>query len=347
MTSISRISSNGFATKPRRRDKRNFHDFELDGLSPRAHFGLYRCSFQRSSTVNLRSCHTVFFCESHSISAIDLENIIMPSTPPTPGKSELERVLPHLQKDYQNVNGRPFNHFFCPILFRDEPVDLCMGHIINRDIPRSSRKRVVQRKDVDSFYGKAFESDFVALAQVRDKKIQDVVFDPDLNKKLRPKIFAGNEECDYHSARGHKTPDQTAIVMRYKDGRIWDIVLHKKPPDFVAQAEEKWNVVVEHDCRVPAVVSLIKAAYLTLFRLLGYRYVLSASGYDVGHDILGSFFRRFHDKSAAEARHAAAAYFKPYIHMVRPVAEFSGPPSLGTIEDRHLFACFGTSLCLI
>jgi hypothetical protein len=30
-----------------------------------------------------------------------------------------------LRSDYQTVVGKPFSHFYCPILFLDEDVDLC------------------------------------------------------------------------------------------------------------------------------------------------------------------------------------------------------------------------------
>jgi hypothetical protein len=261
---------------------------------------------------------------------------------PDADQSTIEKRLESLRQDYQSVEGKFFNHFFCPILFKDEPAELCMGHIINRQIADSSRRCVVQRKDVDSFFGKTFECDFVTLAQASTKNVHDVVFDPKLNKKLKPKIFAGDEQCDYHAARGHQAADQTGVVLEHKDGKLWDIVLHKAP-DEVVQPGKKWSVVVDHDCRVQAVASLIKAAHLTLFDMLGYRYALSAGGFEVGYNILGGFYREFCDKSTAEAKRAAADYFKKYIHMVRPVASWTGAPPLGTIEDRRLSVCFGTS----
>jgi hypothetical protein len=69
--------------------------------------------------------------------------------------------LSALRADYETVTGRPFSHFYCPILFRDEPVDLCQAHIAA--FHDSSRAGTVQRADVDNFVGSVFEADFVAM----------------------------------------------------------------------------------------------------------------------------------------------------------------------------------------
>ena len=72
------------------------------------------------------------------------------------------KKLERLGLDYEEVSGRPFDHFFCPILFRDEDVELCKGHIVGQVF--GGRERwTVQRKDVDNFYGTAFEADFAHI----------------------------------------------------------------------------------------------------------------------------------------------------------------------------------------
>jgi len=76
---------------------------------------------------------------------------------------EVEHKLETLRNDYQELTGKQFLHFFCPILFRDENAAICRAHIVNSAFPDSCRKWTLQRSDVDSFYGSAFESDFVHL----------------------------------------------------------------------------------------------------------------------------------------------------------------------------------------
>lgn len=125
----------------------------------------------------------------------------------------------HLRKDYAAINGSPFESFYCPILQTDEETELCMGHIVNESIPNSSRKRVVQRKDINGFYGAVVEADFATLIQARGKGLLGAVFDTTLSKKVRPKMMLNGEECQYHAYVGDKPgPMQSAVLLANHDG---------------------------------------------------------------------------------------------------------------------------------
>jgi hypothetical protein len=257
---------------------------------------------------------------------------------------DVERHLPHLQKGYTAVSGSPFKHFYCPILQADEETELCMGHIVNESIPNSCRKCVVQRKDVDGFYGSVVEADFATLIQAMGKGLLESVFDPVLSKKVRSKFMLNGKECRYHTYVGDEpAPTQSAVLLDNGEGGERRIVLHMPPDAVTAAQDQDWQLVVEGDHRIPAIASLIKAAYLTLFRLLGYKYALSLAGRYVGLDILGKFFLDNRHKPPAEAKKAAQAYFAQFAPMVRPIEGYSGTPPLGTIEDRQVKACFSSS----
>jgi hypothetical protein len=101
--------------------------------------------------------------------------------------------------------------------------------------------------------------------------------------------------------------------------------------------------LIEMDGRVAALVSLIKAAHLSLFHLLGYRYALKAAGLSVGHDVLGDFYLANRDKGKEGVRAAARTYFRQYIHMVRPIDRVEGTPPRGTVDDRAVNVCLGSS----
>jgi hypothetical protein len=257
---------------------------------------------------------------------------------------EIRRNLAVLQADYTRVNGSPFRHFFCPILHKDEPTELCMGHIVSQKLPNCCRARVVQRKDVDGFYGEVAEPEFATLIQARSATLKDVVFDPELRKKMRPKITVDGQEIEHYPFRGHTVPPQHAgFVLEHKEGGELKVVLRKSRDEVLADLTKDWKVVVERDCRIASVASLIKAAYLTLFRVLGYRYALSAGGIYVGYNILGDFFRAISGKPAAEAKAEADVYFRQFVNMVRPIHEFGGTAPLGTVEDNVAMACAGSS----
>jgi hypothetical protein len=93
--------------------------------------------------------------------------------------------LESLRTDYVQVQGRPSVHFFCPVLFRDEDVALCQAHIVNRAFSGSARSWTVQRKDVDSFYGSAFEADFLAIQYHEGLTPDEVLGNRELSRKFR------------------------------------------------------------------------------------------------------------------------------------------------------------------
>jgi hypothetical protein len=187
-------------------------------------------------------------------------------------------------------------------------------------------------------------ADFATLIQARGKGLLGAVFDPPLSKKVRPRVTLNGEECRHHAYVGDKpAPTQSLVLLENGDGAERRIVLHLPPDTVTAAKGQNWRLVIEGDYRIPAIASLIKAAYLTLFRLLGYRYALSPAGRYVGRDILGRFFLENRHKSPAEAKKAAQSYFAEFAPMVRPLKGYSGTPPLGTIEDRQVKACFSSS----
>jgi hypothetical protein len=257
---------------------------------------------------------------------------------------DIRKQLDHLKKDYLVVQGKPFEHFFCPMLLKDEDVQLCMGHVVNEKIPNSSGIRVVQRHDVDSFYGTVFESDFITILKAQAAKPEDALFDHDLNKRLKPQFVVDGEVCPHYVYQGTTLPpEHTAIQLEHPDREAIHLVLKKRPGDFMADCAKNWEIVIERDCRITALVSCIKAAYLTLFRLLGYRYALAGAGIEVGHNILGNFYSQHCHMSVDEARTEARRWFRPYVNMMRPIDNFSGTAPRGTIEDGVAMVCFGSS----
>lgn len=122
------------------------------------------------------------------------------------------------------------------------------------------------------------------------------------------------------------------------DGQLIQLGLKMSPEDVLAATGQKWEIAISKDVRVPALVSLIKAAHLTLFQMLGYRYALSAGGYFVGRQILGEFFLQNRNKPRPDVLKSAHSFFQEFTHMVRPV-QSSGIDFQGTITDKRLLIC--------
>lgn len=237
-----------------------------------------------------------------------------------------------LRSDFEEVTGAPFEHFYCPILYRDEPVELCKAHIVNRVFEGAPRAWTVQRKDVDNHFGSKFESGFTALADYEDIMAQGGLTEKRLPSQFKTRVLAGSEEIPYFSAR--KPPGPEFTPLRVSDRHPW-IFLRRTPDEVDGLLDDRWCIETTADLSVSVAVSLIKSAHLTLFDLLGYRYALSCGGHLVGAEVLGSLFRATVSSSVRDAEEKARSILKEWAHVVRPMK--GGVWGVGgTITDRSL-----------
>jgi hypothetical protein len=250
-------------------------------------------------------------------------------------KSKLER----LRSDYEQLKGRPFTYFYCPILFRDEQTDLCRAHIINRAFRDSPRAWTIQRSDVDSFYGSNFEADFITIQyRTENWSPSEVIVDSALSKRFSPKILIDKIPVEHFVAQGVVPKDYTEVEIE-SSGRSVQLGLKMHPRDFIVALDKDWEIEINLDVRLPAIVSLIKAAHLSLFEMLGYQYALSAGGYFIGRQILGEFFlQNDKNKHKSEIVESALSFFDEFKHMVRPVQSLPFDAQ-GTITDNLLLLC--------
>ena len=65
--------------------------------------------------------------------------------------------LEQLKADFESVGGKPFEHFYCPILHVDEDVPPIKGHVVPESL--GGRAMVLQRPDVDNGFGSFFEAE--------------------------------------------------------------------------------------------------------------------------------------------------------------------------------------------
>jgi hypothetical protein len=246
-----------------------------------------------------------------------------------------------LRADYAAVRGRPFRNFYCPILFRDEAVNLRMGHVINEAFGASDRHTTVQRTDIDNFFGSVFEADFALFAAQGDRAAVDVLADRRLSRKLRPRILIDGRPVDHYLPAGTVPSTHSEMSIERHGGAPVRLAIKVEPSDTLTASHRNLEIRIQRDVRLPALVSLLKAAHLSLFRLIGYRYALAASGHFMGWHVLGRYAAENMtlDRSAALAN--AHRHFLQFVNLVRPMAAM--PADLqGTISDGKLFLCKGT-----
>jgi hypothetical protein len=254
--------------------------------------------------------------------------------------SGLKAKLNLLRQNYEAVTGKTFDHFYCPILHTDEETELCKAHITNKalnDNGINSKLWTVQRKDVDNFFGRHFEADFVLIQYDEDEAFDKALFEDKSSSKLNPKVLLNDEEIPFFVANGNIQPHFSPVLFESETKSI-PIVLKIEPEVFQSNAEGKWEVEVSKDIRLASVVSLLKAAHMTMFELFGYTYALSKTGRFIGYDILGKFFRENQKNRSELVLENASAFFQEYLRMARPVT-IQHIDFKGTINDRKFLIC--------
>jgi hypothetical protein len=208
-------------------------------------------------------------------------------------KQNVLESLEKLRTDFQRVVGKPFRYFFCPFLFIDEKTELCQAHIVNSAFPDTSPSWTVQRKDVDNFFGSIFESDFINLKYNEPGIAEKALLDPDLYRRLRPKILLDGDEVEHYPANG-PVPKKFAEfrIDHAKGSRKFGLKISATP--MTINEHSDWKFEVFKDIRLPAIVSVLKAAHLTMFALMGYTYALGKGGFWLGQ-VLGSFYLKTYE----------------------------------------------------
>lgn len=253
--------------------------------------------------------------------------------------NEFDSRLDKLCNDFKEIKGKPFRYFYCPILFRDENIDLIEGHIINQFFPNSSRKWTIQRKDIDNFYGSHFEADFASILYYENGSPGNVLLDKNKSRLFRPKLLIDDEEIEYYVAEENIPKKFTQLDLINEDDRI-TLGLKKTPEDLSNIIQKKIEIEISKDIRLQALVSLIKSAHLTLFHMLGYNYAFSSGGYFVGKDILGKFFLENKNLDRSDIKKNSQSFFSEYSSIVRPIKK-TNLDIRGTLSDHRMLICLG------
>lgn len=255
-------------------------------------------------------------------------------------KAKISTKLKAMCSDFEEVTGKRFNNFYCPILLLDEKTELCEAHIVNKAFPNTPRSWTIQRKDVDGFFGRHFEAEFLKIEYKNDDLSPDqVVFNSDLAKKFRPKVTIRDQSVGYYYTTGDVPFSHSKFI--FSDQNNSSSLVLKIAPEAIEEStfQDNFQIEINSDLRLCSLVSLIKSAYLTLFEMLGYRYSLSVAGILIGYGALGDFYNNNKSiKDKAQFIENAKTHFEMYVNLVRPV-ESMPFDFAGTCKDRQFFLC--------
>ncbi|MCY2987543.1 MAG: hypothetical protein NTY19_06725 [Planctomycetota bacterium] len=256
---------------------------------------------------------------------------------------DLQHRVEMCRQDFEAERGRPFDHFFCPILHCDQDVELCKGHVIP-DAFGTCRAWVPQRKDVDNFFGSVAEADFLGVVQDRGKSPFDLWIDRKTRSRHRPRLEHQCVNLDYYfPKRVDPVAGQTIVHVAGDQGeRLCDVVVKASRDQMMNLVGEQLQIVIDQNFRAAIVASVLKAAHLTLFKMLGYRYVFSAGGQYLA-DILSRFYLLNHGSTQNVSDEVLSKYFGPLGCMISPMMVRSGTAPQGTVLDNQVLACVGAT----
>ena len=207
--------------------------------------------------------------------------------------------------------SRKAKDFYCPILQHEEPAVLCKGHIISKSI--RGRRWVVQRKDVDNFYGSFAEANFIHGVRLRSKATFEDAVDYVIKHHLVRR--ANLSVLDGGGAKATVHPTRKRVGG-------WDVAV--RPQDDELDMGGDLSLSIDLDVRYETLLACLHTAHLGNFEAAGYAYATSRSGRFVAA-LLRDVYLRFSRSGARGGRLQVAdwdhlaAICGAHTNMVRPL----------------------------
>ena len=209
--------------------------------------------------------------------------------------TRLDRRLGTLNQAVARAKGTLWRPFFCPILMTNEPAELCKGHVVSRSV--GGRDWVVQRKDVDNFFGHFVESDLAHLVTLHELDEADEA----LGYLHRHRLMGGRVPVTVETNR--QVTQNPSLQDESNVGRLFfdmDRLL------------------------LGAQIACIHTVHLGLFKTVKYGYVFDRAG-EFPAALLRNLFTAFAGEQGKAARREVRrdperlrAMFSPYGNLVRP-----------------------------
>ena len=209
--------------------------------------------------------------------------------PPT--GADIEEQDERLAALSRSFRGSQRRSFLCPILLVEEQTLLCKGHVIPKGAGGGSR--VIQRRDVDSFFGTFAQADFVRGIELRGLGS----FEDRVNYLTRHKPAAsrfqfhlvGSDDVEYDNAR----------VFRIDNQRIGIKSRHNIP-------DRNVQLGYSYDLRCATLLTCLHSMHLGNFRRMGYRYA-GTFGAAYTANLLADMFNSYNGKPRIEVSESEVA----------------------------------------
>ena len=219
--------------------------------------------------------------------------------------------LKQLTKQFRSSGtSRKARDFYCPILQVEEPAELCKGHIVSKSV--GGRTWVVQRKDVDNFYGTFAEAGFGHGVKLRSMEFEDAV------EYVIGHRLAARADLTIVDGTGAKGSVRSTEA---RDGGLEVIV---RPQGREIDLGGELSLSMKFDVRYETLLTCLHSVHLGIFEAAEYRYATSLSGRFVA-SLLREVYLRFSDSKTRKGRDASTEradlgkLCQAHRNMVRPV----------------------------
>lgn len=252
------------------------------------------------------------------------------------------RLEAHMQ-DYENTTGKRIEQFVCPITLREcIESELIEGHVLNEALRKASRRTVIQYAQVDGFFGTRVEPDMVRFLNAIEDAMQ-------ITKHDRPTCIRFADESEVRAfpvnPKAGRNVDSrfTLLHVPGEAGRI-HLFAEAAPDD--PRWQGHWQMGVERQLFPPHwAAAMLKAGYLCLFDMLGYRCVFSPFGNAVRHTLA----KYYNDRGT---RDQASSYFREFQNAAKILITRNhdsdsqarwNPLRFDSLSDREVFLHYSDS----
>jgi hypothetical protein len=219
--------------------------------------------------------------------------------------------------DYNRLTRRNTDRFVCPITEHHcDPSELMNGHILNESIRFASKGTVIQWKKVDNFYGTRVEASLVEFLNIAEKTAVELLSD---QCRVNVEFPDGSQMPAFRA--GIAAAERYPGITLSADGDFVNQFFAKTEKDDPRLVPGRMAVTWSIPYNLPHhTAALLKSAFLTLFNMMGYKYVFSPHGRFV-QTSLANYFEN--DAS----REDAAKYFSPYLNSIHTLWNDDNAPA--------------------
>ena len=244
----------------------------------------------------------------------------------------LDSKLVQLTREIQRLGAAKVRDAFnCPILHVEEKTELCKGHLMPQAV--GGRDWVVQRKDVDNFFGSFAEAAFVHGVNLRSKEFDDAL------SYVLEKGLAKQANLAVMDSRG----DKLQVRPTRLKGNPLGFVVSESFADIELAGPVSFSFAM--DTRYETLLACIHSLHLGLFREGGYSYVYSPSG-EFNAKLLRDVYKKFSRVNSKRRSKSKTENLEQmclaYRNLVRPIVGSTDglEPRLFTDPFRWFLVCW-------